>query len=45
MSDGKPCTFCAVGWMSRHRVRDILLRLWIVWLCNACGRQEKEAAE
>ena len=45
MSDGKNCTFCKVGWMSSHLARAIDGKWWYVWLCNACGRQEKEAAE
>jgi hypothetical protein len=41
MSDGKPCTFCAVGWMGRWRARADGV-WWIVWLCKACGRQTEE---
>lgn len=42
MSDGKPCMFCKVGWMGRHRARDAQGVWWIVWLCKACGHQEQE---
>ncbi len=40
-SDGKPCTFCKVGWMGRWRA---LLGgvWWIVYLCKNCGHGEQE---
>jgi hypothetical protein len=31
--------------MKRHKVWDMLRRAWWVWLCDACGNQEKKEAE
>jgi hypothetical protein len=31
--------------MTCHKTRDLLGRWWWVWLCNACGKQEKAAVE
>lgn len=41
--NGKPCSFCGVGWMVLLRCLGDDGRWWHVWYCDACGHEEWEA--
>lgn len=44
MSDGKPCTFCKVGWMVLERVQDARGVWYRIYYCDACGKSELSGA-